>query len=149
MIKTAVVYIVTLVLTALAWLAGCGQDKILPGPDRAAVLGFSEAAMDTLFVGLTANDYATLSHDYDSAMQEKIPPTNFAAWNQELDSQLGHYLSRHVDQVTQSGEFYMVVYPAKFEREEQVTVTVAFHASDHSIASLSFDSEKYSWSAFE
>ena len=113
------------------------------------MLAFSEAAMDNLFVGLTANDYATFSRDFDTDMQEKIPATNFAAWKQDLDNKLGNYLSRQVDQVTQSDEFYVVVYQAKFEQEEKVTVTVVFHASDHSIDNLSFDSEKFSWSTFE
>ena len=62
---------------------------------------------------------------------------------------MGSYLSRQVDQVTQSDEFFVVVYRAQFEVEGQVTVTVAFHASDHSIAFLSIVSENYSWSSSE
>ena len=56
MIKTAVFYIVMLVLTALGGFTGFSQDKILSGTGRAAVLAFSEAATDNLFTGLTAND---------------------------------------------------------------------------------------------
>jgi len=66
-----------------------------------------------------------------------------------LDNKIGDYLSLQVDQVTQSDEFSIVYYQAKFEQEEQVTVTVAFHASDYSIAQFLFDSEKFSWSAFD
>ena len=98
---------------------------------------------------MTANDYAQFSRDFDSDMYEEIPATDFAAWKQVLDDELGNYLSRQVDQVTQSDEFYVVVYQAEFEREDQVTVTVAFHAADHSIAFLSFDSEGFSWSTFQ
>ncbi len=149
MIKTIVFYIVILVLSVLASLTGCGQGKILSGTERAAVLSFSEAITDNLFAGLAANDYATFSRDFDTDMYERVPVTDFAAWKQEFDFEIGNCLSRQVDQVTQADEFYMVVYQAKFEQETQVTVTVGFHASDHSIALLSFDLEQYSWSAWE
>jgi len=142
MIKTAVFYIAILVLTALVGFTGCSQDKILSGTDQAAVLAFSEAATDNLFVGLTANDYAVFSRDFDSSMEKRISATNFEGWRQDLDNQLGNYLSRQVDQVSQSDEFYVVVYQAKFEQVEPVLVVVAFHASDHSISHLWFDSEK-------
>ena len=143
MIKTAVFYIVILVLTALVGFTGFGQDKILSGTDRAAVLAFSEAATDNLFAGLTANEYAVFSRDFDTDMQKTIPATNFAAWKKDLDNKLGSYLSRQVDQVTQSDEFYVVVYQAKFEQAEPVIVGVAFHAVEpHAISHLWFDSEK-------
>lgn len=143
MIKTAVFYIVMLVLTALVGFIRFGQDKVLSGTDRAAVLAFSEAIMDNLFVGLTANDYAVFSRDFDTDMQKNIPATDFAVWKQDLENQLGNYLSRQVDQVTQSGEYYVVVYQAKFEQAEPFIVGVAFHAVEpHSISHLWFDSEK-------
>jgi hypothetical protein len=56
---------------------------------------------------------------------------------------------RKMAKVTQSDELYVVTYLAEFEKEEPVTVTVVFHASYHSIALLSLESEKYSWSAWE
>ena len=139
--------LVILVLSACVWLTGC--RRTLSGAERTAVLAFSETATDNLLAGLTANDYAEFSHDFDSYMYEEIPATDFAAWKQELDNQLGDYLSHQVDQVAQSDEFYVVVYQAEFEQADLVTVTVAFHASDHSIAFLSFDAEKFSWSTFQ
>jgi hypothetical protein len=143
MIKTAIFYIVMLVLTALVGFTGCGQDKVVSGTEQAAVLAYSEAIMDNLFAGLTANDYAVFSRDFDTDMQKNIPATDFAAWKQDLDNQLGNHLSRQVDQVTQSGEFYVVVYQAKFEQAEPVIVRVAFHAVEpHLISHLWFDSEK-------
>jgi hypothetical protein len=140
--------LVVLVLCTFVWLTAC--ERTLSGTEKTAVLAFSEATTDNLLLaGLTVNDYAAFSRDFDSDMSEEIPATDFAAWKQELDNQLGNYLSRQVDQVTQADEFYVVVYQAKFEQEEPVTVTVAFHASDHSIAFLSFDSEEFSWSTFQ
>jgi hypothetical protein len=145
MYKTIVVFFVILVLSGLARLTGCGQAKVLSGADRAAVLAFSEAATDNLFAGLAANDYDVFSRDLDANIQARVPAIDFAVWKQELDQNLGNYLSRTVDRVTQSDEFSIVVYQAKFEKAEQVTVTMGFHASG-SIAFLSFKSEIYSWS---
>ena len=134
-------------MSTFVWLTAC--ERTLSGTEKAAVLAFSEAATDNLFAGLTANDYEAFSRDFDSDMYDELSVTDFAAWKQELDNKIGNYLSRNVDQVTQSDEFYVVVYQAKFDKAKQVTVTVVFHASDHSIALLSFDSEKFSWSAFD
>jgi hypothetical protein len=137
-------FIVTLVLTAMGWLTACGpQEKILSGADQDAVLAFSEAATDKLFAGLVANDYETFSGDFDADMRAAIPATDFEAWKQDLDNKIGNYLSRQVDRVTQSGEFYAVVYQAKFEQDEPVVVRVVFRVAEpHSISGLWFDSEK-------
>ena len=132
---------VAIVLTSLAWLTACGQDRPLSGVEKAAVLAYSEGIMDNLFAGLTANDYATFSRDFDSDMLRKIPAADFANWKQDMDSKFGSYLSRQVDQVSQSDEFYVVVYQAKFELEEPVIVGVAFHAVEpHAISHMWFDS---------
>ncbi|HCB50865.1 MAG TPA: hypothetical protein DEP47_15450 [Chloroflexi bacterium] len=139
--------IVALLLSTLIWLTAC--ERTLSGTERAAVLAFSEAITDNMFAGLAANDYAAFSRDFDSDMYERAPATEFSAWKEGLEDEFGAYLSRNVDKVTQSDEFYVVTYQATFEKEEQVTVTIAFHASDHSIALLSFESEKYAWSAWE
>jgi hypothetical protein len=145
--KIARYSLITLLLSTLIWLTAC--ERILSGVERAAVLAFSEAITDNMFAGLAANDYAAFSRDFDSDMYERPPATEFSAWKEGLEDEIGAYLSRNVDKVTRSDEFYVVTYQAEFEKEEQVTVTVAFHASDHSIALLSFESEKYSWSAWE
>lgn len=145
--KLARYAIVVLLLSIFFSLSAC--ERTLSDNEKANVLAFSEAVTDNMFDGLTANDYAGFSRDFDSDMSERVPATDFAVWKQELDYKLGDYISRQVDQVTQSDEFFVVVYQAKFEQEEQVTVTVAFHASNKSIAFLSFESDKYSWSAWE
>lgn len=41
-------------------------ERAFHGEERAAVLAFSEPAMDNLLAGLTANDYAVFSRDFDS-----------------------------------------------------------------------------------
>jgi hypothetical protein len=113
------------------------------------MLAFSEPTVDNLLAGWTANDYAVFSRDFDTNMQEEIPATGFATLKHDLDDRLGNYISRTVDRVAQSDEFYVVDYQAKFGHEEPVKITVAFHASDHSIAFLAFDSETVKWSTFQ
>jgi hypothetical protein len=145
--KVTKYFVTSLVLIALFWLTAC--ERIVSGTEKDAVLAFSEPTVDNLFVGWTANDYVMFSRDFDTDMQKEIPATGFAALKQGLDNKLGTYISRRVERVTRADEFYVVDYQAKFEQEEPVKITVAFHASDHSIAVLGFDSEKVSWSAFQ
>ena len=141
-------YVVTaFVLIALFGLTAC--ERIVSGIEKDAVLAFSEPTVDDLFAGWTANDYAVFSRDFDTDMQEEIPATGFAALKQDLDNELGNYISRSVDRVTRADEVYVVDYQAKFSHEEPVKITVVFHASDHSIAFLAFDSGKVSWSTFQ
>ena len=146
MIKTLVIFIAVLVLGVFVSLTS--REKKLSGTDQAAVLVFSETATDNLLAGLTANDYAMFSRDFDTYMQKTMPTAEFAAWKQDLDNKLGNYLSRKVDHVRRADEFYVVVYQAKFEQAESVIVEVAFHVAEpHPIAHLSFDSEKLRWSS--
>jgi hypothetical protein len=136
------------ILGALVCLTAC--ERVLSGRERSAVLEYSEAATDNLLAGWTAGDYAAFSRDFDADLQEEIPVTDFAALKEELDGKLGDYLSRTVEKVTRADEFCVVTYRARFEREDPVVVTVAFHAAKPPrIAFLSFDSKKASWSAFQ
>ena len=135
-----------LFLSTLFLLDAC--EWTLSGSKKAAVLELSEPAVDNLFDGLTANDYQVFSGGFDSDMVEQVPAADFAVLKQEWDRELGSYLSRQVERVTRSDEFYVVVYQAEFEKVTPVTVSVAFHRSG-TIAFLAFESKTYSWSAWE
>jgi len=146
--RKAIKYFVTVfVLIALFSLTAC--ERIVSGTEKDAVLAFSEPTMDNLFAGWVANDYAVFSRDFDTDMQEEIPATGFANLKHDFDDKVGNYISRKVDRVARSDEFYVVDYQAKFSHDESVKITVAFHASDRSIAFVAFDSEKVSWSTFQ
>lgn len=133
-----------LVLIALPLLAACGSgERTLTGSEREAVLAFSEAATDNLFAGMAANDYAIFARDFDAAMQTAMPAADFASWKQDMDGKIGGYLSREVEQVVQSGDFYAVIYRASFAQEEPVTVRVVFRVAEpHLVSGLWFDSAK-------
>jgi hypothetical protein len=135
------------VMMALLGLTACEWE--LSGAKKEAVLAFSETRVDNLMAGWTAGDYTAFSRDFDTDMLDEIPATTFTNLKQDFDGQLGTYISRQVDRVTRADEFYVVTYQARFEEEDLVEITVAFHASDRSIAFLAFDSERTSWSTFQ
>lgn len=108
------------------------------------MLAFSESVTDNVFEGLSANDYTVFSRDFDSDMLERVSAADFTDLKQEFDRKLGNYRSRQVDRVTKADEFFVVTYTAEFDKEEKVTLTIAFHR-DFSISLLGLESEEYSW----
>jgi hypothetical protein len=135
------IYAFLCLVIALGLLAGCGpQETTLAGADRDAVLAYSEAKTDNLLAGMNAKDYATFSKDFDADMLAAMTEAQFATMKADRDAKLGLYLSREVSSVNQTGDFYVVIYNAKFEKEAQVTVRVVFRVADpHSISGLWFD----------
>jgi hypothetical protein len=128
-------------------LAGC--DRTLSGTERSAVLAFSEPVVDNVFAGWAAGDYAAFARSFDTALRSEVPAEDFASLRQDVDGKLGSYISRRIDRVGRSDEYYVVDYQATFGRAAPVKVTVAFHASDHAIAAIALDSGPVSWSTFE
>ena len=110
---------------------------------QASVLVYSEPEMDNLMAGLNANDYTAFTRDFDDRMKVATPPAQFANLEKTVVGKIGKYVSRKVDSVEQTGDFITVIYTAKFENDDPVTITVAFHpAEPHQIAGLHFNSAK-------
>ena len=123
-------------------LSACGgaQETILTGDEKDAVLEFSEPMTDNLLAGMNANDYATFSMDFDEQMLAAMTEANFAEFKKDRDSKLGAYVSRQVDSVRQSGDFYAVIYKTEFEKDDNVSMRVVFRLADpHNISGLWFD----------
>ena len=138
-----ILFVIALFLSALVFFTARRGDKVLTDSEQAAVLAFSEPIADNLFAGLAANDYAVFSSDFDPDMQETITADIFIGWKLNLDDKLGQYISRQVDQVTQSGEFHLVVYQVEFEKDEQGLVGIVFHTAEpHAIGHLWIDSKQ-------
>ncbi len=115
----------------------------LSGSARETVLGYSEPETDNLLAGLNANDYATFSRDFDDKMKGAITSAQFGNLEQTVVGKIGKYVSRQAADVQQSGDYVTVVYTAKFENDDPVTVTVAFHTAEpHQISGLHFNSAK-------
>jgi len=130
-----------LAILIFSLLAGCGpKETTLTGADREAVLAFSEAKTDNLMNGMNANDYAEFSRDFDPAMLNAMSQSQFNTFKKDRDTKLGAYVSRQVNSVTQSGGYVAVIYDAKFEKDDAVTLRVVFSASDpHGISGLWFN----------
>jgi hypothetical protein len=122
-------------------LAACGSgETALSGEARDAVLAFSEAKTDNLLAGMNANDYAAFSQDFDQDMLNAMTESEFAKLKQDRDDKLGLYVSRQVNRVVQSGDFYAVIYDAVFEKDDAVSVRVVFRVADsHEVSGLWFN----------
>jgi hypothetical protein len=108
-------------------LASCGSNQTsLKGADKDAVLAFSEGMTDNLMAGLNANDYAVFSKDFDPAMLSAMNQSQFDTFKKNMDTKFGPYLSREVSGVTQSGNYYAVIYNTKFEKDGNVVMRVVF-----------------------
>ena len=134
-------YALPLVAVLITLLAGCGSKGVtLTGPDRDAVLAFSESKTDNLLAGMNAGDYASFSADFDSAMLNAMPQAQFDAMKKDRDVKLGLYVSRQVNSVVKQGEYYVVIYNAKFEKDEAVVVRVVFLGTEpHLVSGLWFN----------
>jgi len=105
-----------------------------------AVLAFSETKSDNLLAGMNANDYAAFSKDFDQDMLNAMTQTEFDKLKKDRDTKLGLYVSREVNSVVQQGDFYAVIYDAKFEKDDAVTVRVVFRVADpHEVSGLWFN----------
>jgi hypothetical protein len=135
------IYTLFLVVFLYSLLAACGpQTTTLTGADREAVLAFSEAKTDGLVAGMNANDYAMFSADFDDEMLKAMGQTQFDALKKDRDAKMGLYVSRQVNSVAKQGDFYIVFYDAKFEKDEAVTMRVVFRmAEPHQISGLWFN----------
>jgi hypothetical protein len=61
-----------------------------------------------------------------NAMTQK----EFDALKIDRDAKLGLYISRQVNSVVKDGDFYAVIYDAKFEKDTAVTVRVVFRIAE-------------------
>ena len=138
-----ILFFIVFILGALLLINFSGEDQVLTGSELEAVLAFSEPITENMIAGYAANDYAAFSRDFDPDMQETIPADFFVGWKLNLDDKLGNYISHQVEQVTQSDEYYVVVYQVKFEKDEQAQVGIVFHAVEpHAINHLWIDSKQ-------
>jgi len=129
-------------LTLLMLAGACSPDRLLQGADRAAVLQYSEPIADNLLQGINQHDYSEFSKDFDSHMKSAIPEQAFQ--NQVIGvvaGRTGNFVSRQVSQVVQNGDQVTLVYSARFDKENNVIVTLTLTAAaPHQVSGLFFDS---------
>jgi uncharacterized membrane protein YhfC len=130
-------------LTTGAVLTFLPQSKNLIGGDRDAVLAYSESKTTSLLTAINNNDYAVFSRDLNDKMKNAISADGLVNIRTKVNGKIGNYASRQVDSVVQSGDFVTVIYLARYENEERVTMRVSFEVAEpHRISGLWFDSEK-------
>jgi len=131
-------YPLLLIVIATSIFAGCApKETVLTGDDEKAVLAFSESETDNLLAGMNAYDYAAFSQGFDEQMHAAMTESQFDALKKDRDEKLGLYVSRDVNRVVQSGDFYSVIYDAVFEKDDAVTVRVVFRITEpHEISGL-------------
>jgi len=136
------IYVFWLAVLLVSLLAGCGgsQGTTITGADKDAVLVYSEAKTDNLLAGMNANDYAMFSKDFDQDMARAMTQAEFDKLKKDRDAKLGLYVSRTVNSVVQTGDFYAVIYDAVFEKDDAVTVRVVFRVAEpHEVSGLWFN----------
>jgi hypothetical protein len=141
--RTKVAMLIALILCTI--LIGCvASPKAIEGADRNAVLVYAEPKTDNVLNALNGNDFQAFIQDHDEAMLKASTAENFQSLQSLISSKLGKYLSREVTAVTAVGDKAVIlIYKAKFEKEEGVTIRVAFQSGgDHLITGLWFDSPK-------
>lgn len=132
-----------LLVTVLGWTPSAGSGAALTDADREAVLSYAEPMTDNLLAGFNAGDYATFARDFNAKMREALNEAAFEATRTDILGKIGAYVSREVSRIEKQQGLIVVVYTARFEKEDGVTVRVVFEPTgDHRIAGLWFDSPK-------
>lgn len=96
---------------------------------------------DNLLAGFNAGDYSTFARDFNAKMGEALNESAFGTTRATIVDKIGTYVSREVTRVEKRGGLVVVIYKARFEQEDGVTVRVVFEpAGEHQISGLWFDS---------
>ncbi len=137
--------IVSIAMLLLIVLLGACSSVALPlsGADRDKVLAYSEAKTDNLMQAMNVNDYATFSRDLNDKMKTAINADGLVNMRTKVNAKIGNYVSRQVSSVLQTGDVITVIYAARFENDDPVTMRVSFESAEpHRVSGLYFDSVK-------
>jgi hypothetical protein len=137
-----IVFVFVIALLGSLLLAACNSGpsgKEMTGPEKDAVLAYSEPMTDTILKGLNDNDYATFSHDFSDTLLKGLGPKQFADTKKQLDDKIGVYQSRTVDKVMDYGTMVTVLYKGIFAKNPNMNITVTFDkAEPHKVSGLWF-----------
>ncbi len=129
-----------LAVAAILVLAGCkSSPEPVTGGDADQVIAYAEPMTDNLLKGFNANDYATFSKDFEDKLRSSIDKAMFDKTHASVTSKVGNYVSRKVNHVEKTGGYMAVIYDAKFQKANDVTVRVVFNGEgNHGIGGLLF-----------
>ncbi|WP_299026613.1 DUF3887 domain-containing protein [uncultured Thermanaerothrix sp.] len=123
-------------------LSACtSSTRALEGNAKDAVLAYAEPMATTLLDGLFAGNYTTFATNFDEAMRKGLDEKAFTDLRSTLQTRLGAFQSREVNAVLESGNYFIVVYRLRFEKDDNVTMRLVLtQAEPHLISGLWFDS---------
>jgi uncharacterized membrane protein YhfC len=119
------------------------QNNTLTANQQENVLSYTEDRTTNLLNALDQNDYGSFSRDLNDSMKATITQDKLAGLRKQIYSKIGNYVSRRVDRIEQTGDHVTLIYAAKYENDDPVTVRVSFTVAEpHLITGLWFDSQK-------
>jgi hypothetical protein len=133
-----------LALFILLVLTACSSVKQLPADEAEAFAQQVDALSENLLQAINNQDYAAYTRDMDADMQKASTSENFKELCQLLSSKEGKYLDRKLVRVEEKDQYRAVIYDARFEQEEFVSVRVVYNIAGSTplIGGLWFDSVK-------
>jgi len=140
-----VVCLAAAMLVVVVGLVACAPSaKAIPADEAEVLRGELEPMVDNLLAGLEGGNYAAFSRDFDAQMREAMTEAKFADLRAQFDEKLGRYQVRQFVKAEEIKGFTALIYDARFEDEEQVTVRVVFRQQDGQwlVTGLWFDSPK-------
>lgn len=126
-------------------LAGCGGgDQVLPEADAQAFADQVAPTTENLLTGLSNQDEAAYTRDMVQKMKDVSTGEQFTQVYNSIIGKIGKYVSAEMQQVVERDIYRSVIYTAKFEDEEKVTVRVVYDISGSTpmVAGLWLDSPK-------
>ena len=133
-----------LISLSLVLLPGCNNTRLLPDEEASRFATEIDALSENLLASLNSGDYDRYIRDMDQTMKEASTPADFESLHTLLAEKIGAYESRKMVQVVEQEGLRVVIYDAKFEKEDSVTIRVVFNTTGESplISGLWLDSPR-------
>lgn len=131
-------------LLVIVLVACGGGGKVLPEADAQAFADQVAPTTENLLTGLSNQDEAAYTRDMVQKMKDVSTGEQFTQVYDSIIGKIGKYVSAEMQQVVESDGYRSVIYTAKFEDEEKVTVRVVYDVSGSTplVAGLWLDSPK-------
>jgi predicted small lipoprotein YifL len=125
-------------------LAACGGPKTLPDDEAQAFAEQVAPLTENLLAALSNGDEAAYTREMDATMKGASSGDKFTQVYDTVIGKIGKYVSSAMTQVLEQGNYRIVIYDARFENEEHVTVRVVYDVSGAQplVAGLWFDSPR-------
>ncbi len=133
---------ITLLLALL--LAACGGTTPLSTDEATTFANQIAENSENLLLAINAQDYDGYVSDMDEQMRSVSTEDDLAQLYETIVGRIGDYVpgSLEMTQVLEQEPYYIVIYTARFEQEDGVTVRVVYDVSgaEPLISGLWFDS---------